>query len=103
MTNAVVYDTARAFRYKDDIQNLKIWNGTIGDDVTSPFQAAASGAAGLEVRNLLVLGTALPLHRRRTRRIAPRRRMRSWTLVGTAAPPSSAERQPSIRALRSLT
>jgi len=60
VTNAVVYDTARAFRYEDNIQNLKIWNSTIGHDVTIPFQAAASGAAGLEVRNLLVLGTALP-------------------------------------------
>jgi len=58
--NAVVYDTARAFRYEDNIQNLKIWNSTMGHDVASPFQAAASGAAGLEVRNLLVLGTALP-------------------------------------------
>jgi hypothetical protein len=58
--NAVVYNTARAFRYEDNIQNLKIWNGTIGRDVTRPFQAAASGGAGLEVRNLLVLGTALP-------------------------------------------
>ena len=58
--NAVVHSTARAFRYEDSIQNLKIWNSTIGRDVTSPFQAAASGGAGLEVRNLLVFGTALP-------------------------------------------
>src|SRR5207342_2658440 len=28
--NAVVYDTATAFRYEDDIENLKIWNSTIG-------------------------------------------------------------------------
>jgi hypothetical protein len=58
--NAVVYNTARAFRYEDDIQNLKIWNSTIGRNVPTPFQAASSGSAGLEVRNLLVLGTQLP-------------------------------------------
>jgi hypothetical protein len=58
--NAVVYDVAKAFRYEDDIQNLKIWNSTIGRNVTSPFQAASSGSGGLEVRNLLVLGTSRP-------------------------------------------
>jgi hypothetical protein len=58
--NAVVYDTTKPFRYEDDIQNLKIWNSTLGSDVTNPFQAASSGSAGLEVRNLLVLGPALP-------------------------------------------
>ncbi len=58
--NAVVYNTARAFRYEDDIENLRIWNSTLGRDVPSPFQAAESGSAGLEVRNLLVLGTRLP-------------------------------------------
>ena len=58
--NAVVYDTARAFRYEDDIQNLRIWNSTIGRNVPTSFQAASSGSAGLEVRNLLVLGSRLP-------------------------------------------
>ena len=58
--NAVVYSTAKAFRYEDNIQNLKIWNSTIGRDVTSPFQAASSVSAGLEVRNLLVFGSSLP-------------------------------------------
>lgn len=60
LTNAVVYDSTRAFRYEDDIQNLEIWNSTIGRNVTTAFQAARSSSAGLDVRNLLVLGTALP-------------------------------------------
>jgi hypothetical protein len=58
--NAVIHDVTKAFRYEDNIQNLKIWNSTIGSGVTSPFQAAASGSTGLEVRNLLVLGGSLP-------------------------------------------
>ena len=44
--NAVVHDVTKAFRYEDDIQNLKIWNSTLGSHVTSPFQAASSGALG---------------------------------------------------------
>jgi hypothetical protein len=60
VTNAVVYDTARAFRYEDDIKNLKVWNSTIGRNVGRPFQGASSGSSGLEVRNLLVLGSTLP-------------------------------------------
>ena len=55
--NAVVHDVATAFRYEDDIQNLRIWNSTIGRNVTRAFQAASSGSSGLDVRNLLVLGT----------------------------------------------
>jgi len=55
--NAVVYDTTTAFRYEDNIQNLRIWNGTIGRGVTRAFQSASSPASVLDVRNLLVLGT----------------------------------------------
>ncbi len=56
--NAVVYDALTAFRYEDTIQNLRIWNSTVGGSVTNLFQAAASPiAAGMEVRNLLVLGS----------------------------------------------
>jgi hypothetical protein len=55
--NAVVYNVTTAFRYEDNIQNLRIWNGTVGTGVTRAFQAASSSSAGLDVRNLLVLGT----------------------------------------------
>ena len=54
--NAVVYDVMTAFRYEDNIDNLRIWNSTVGAGVTQAFQAAASTSAGLDVRNLLVLG-----------------------------------------------
>ena len=57
--NAVVYDADYGFRYEDNIANLKVWNSTVGRGVTRPFRAASSGSAGVEVRNLLVLG-ALP-------------------------------------------
>jgi hypothetical protein len=55
--NALVYATQTAFRYEDNIQNLRIWNSTVGQGVTRAFQAAASGSSGLDVRNLLVLGS----------------------------------------------
>ena len=57
--NAVVHDTGTAFRYEDNIRNLKIWNSTIGNGVPRPFRAAESDSDGVEVRNLLVRG-ALP-------------------------------------------
>jgi hypothetical protein len=55
--NAVVYKVTTAFRYEDNIQNLRIWNSTVGAGVTRSFQAASSSSTGLDVRNLLLLGT----------------------------------------------
>ena len=57
LKNTVVHDVLTAYRYEDNIRNLRIWNGTIGSGVTRAFQAAASTRDGLDVRNLLVLGT----------------------------------------------
>lgn len=57
VTNTVVFDTSTAFRYEDNIRNLRIWNSTVGGGVARAFQAASSDSAGLDVRNLLVLGT----------------------------------------------
>jgi hypothetical protein len=57
--NAVVYDVDTAVRYEDAIANLRVLNATLGGAVTRPFQAAS--ASGMpEVKNLLLLGTALP-------------------------------------------
>ena len=53
LTNAVVHDVATAYRYEDNIEVLRIWNNTLGRDITRPFQAASSSSAGLDVRNLL--------------------------------------------------
>lgn len=58
--NAVVHDTAAAFRYEEAIENLRIWNTTIGRDVHRAFVAAAARRPGLDVRNLLILALALP-------------------------------------------
>jgi hypothetical protein len=58
--NAVVHSTATAFRYENNIENLRIWNSTVGAGVARPFLAATSPASVLDVRNLLLLATALP-------------------------------------------
>ena len=51
--NAVVHDVATAFRYEDNIQNLRFWNSTLGNNVSRPFQAASAPQATVDVRNLL--------------------------------------------------
>jgi hypothetical protein len=56
LKNAVVHDVLTAYRYEDEIQNLRIWNNTIGREVGRAFQAAQSTASGLDVQNLLILG-----------------------------------------------
>lgn len=53
VTNALVHDVTTAFRYEDNIQNLRIWNSTVGRNVTRAFQAASAPSAILDVRNLL--------------------------------------------------
>jgi hypothetical protein len=58
--NAVVHDAGTAFRYEDAVENLRVWNVTIGARVGTAFRAASASAAGLDVRNLLLLGSALP-------------------------------------------
>jgi hypothetical protein len=60
LKNAVVHDVTTAYRYEDNIQQLHIWNNTVGAGVSRAFHAAASTAAGIDVRNLLVLG-AVPI------------------------------------------
>jgi hypothetical protein len=57
--NAVVHDVTTAFRYEDNIQNLRIWNVTVGRNVMRAFQAASAPGATLDVRNLLSIA-ALP-------------------------------------------
>ena len=59
LQNAVVYRVGTAYRYEDDIEQLRILHNTVGNGVGRVFRGAASSSAGLETRNLLVLG-ALP-------------------------------------------
>lgn len=58
--NAVVHSVSVAVRYEDGIQGLRVWNSTFGADVVRAFQSASSGNSVLDVRNLALLGTALP-------------------------------------------
>ena len=58
--NAVVYDVDVAFRYEDDIENLRIWNSTLGRRVARPFRPAEAQGSRLDVRNLLILGFRRP-------------------------------------------
>jgi hypothetical protein len=60
LKNAVVHDVQTAYRYEENVQNLRIWNNTVGQAVQRAFDAAESTSRGLNVRNLLVLGTRPP-------------------------------------------
>jgi hypothetical protein len=55
--NAVVYDVATAVRYEDNIERVQVWNSTFGSGIQRLFHAAASNAAGVDVQNLLYLGS----------------------------------------------
>ena len=57
LKNAVVHDVTTAYRYEDEIRNLHIWNNTLGAGITRAFQAANSTTAGVDVRNVLILGS----------------------------------------------
>jgi hypothetical protein len=58
--NAVVYDVGTAVRYEDDIAPLRVDHVTAGRGVGRVFRRASSPATVPQVRNLLVLGGALP-------------------------------------------
>jgi hypothetical protein len=58
--NAVVHDVSFGVRYENDIERLQVWNTTMGGGVGRAFYPAESGAGGLDVRNVLVLGSSLP-------------------------------------------
>jgi hypothetical protein len=60
LQNSVIHDVDVAVRYEDDIEKVRIWNSTFGANVRRAFLAASSGSGGVDVRNLLVLGTSLP-------------------------------------------
>jgi len=55
--NAVVHDTLTAFRYEYDIEQLRIRNSTLGRGVVRPFETVLASSGGVDVRNLLMLGT----------------------------------------------
>jgi hypothetical protein len=55
--NAVVYDVGTSVRYEDDIERVQVWNTTLGSGITRFFRAAGATAIGLDVRNVLFLGS----------------------------------------------
>ena len=57
---AVIYDVDQAIRYEDDIEVAKIYNVTVGANVNTALKAASSNEVGVDVRNFLVLDSALP-------------------------------------------
>ena len=56
--NAVVYDVGTAVRYEDNIERVQVWNTTLGSGIPRFFKAASSTAIGLDVRNVLYLGSS---------------------------------------------
>lgn len=59
--NAVIYDAGTAVRYEDDIERVQVWNATLGSGITRFFRAANSTAIGLDVQNVLFLGSSATL------------------------------------------
>lgn len=60
VSNAVVHDVATGIRYEDSIEQVDVSHVTFGSGVGRVFQAASSGWGGVDVRNSLVMGSALP-------------------------------------------
>ncbi len=56
--NAVVYDVGTGVRYEDNIERVQVWNTTLGSAIPRFFKAASSTAIGLDVRNVLFLGSS---------------------------------------------
>jgi hypothetical protein len=56
--NAVVYDVGTAVRYEDNIERVQVWNTTLGSAIPLFFKAASSTPIGLDVRNVLFLGSS---------------------------------------------
>ena len=55
--NAVVFDVGTGVRYEDNIERVEVWNSTFGSGVGRVFRAASSTAAGLDVKNVLFMGS----------------------------------------------
>ena len=60
--NAVVHDVQFGVRYEDNLQNLRIWNGTFGMSVQNAFWPAGvfTPLSAMDIRNVLFMG-AIPV------------------------------------------
>ncbi|MCP4111795.1 MAG: DUF1565 domain-containing protein [Desulfobacteraceae bacterium] len=59
LKNAVIYNSERAIRYEDGIENLHIYNSTFGRELTELFENEGHGS-GFEVKNCLFLSASKP-------------------------------------------
>ena len=62
--NTIVHTVGTGIRYEENIQNVRVWNTTFGGAVNYPFRAASSSASTLDVKNFLILGSAVPVEAR---------------------------------------
>ncbi len=60
LRNTVVHDVSYGIRYEDYIEQVEVSHVTFGGGVGQPFKDANSNWAGLDVRNTVILGSALP-------------------------------------------
>ncbi len=60
LKNAVIYNSDKAVRYEDDIENLKIYNNTFGAYLGKAFESAGGHGDGFEVKNNLFLANSKP-------------------------------------------
>ena len=58
---AVLHHVSTAIRFEDDLASLQVRDMTLGRDVGDAFRRVASPATTLDVRDLIVLGTRLPI------------------------------------------
>jgi len=58
--NAVVFDSDKAVRYEDDIENLHIYNMTFGNGIGRFFESAGGHGDGFQVLNCLFLASEVP-------------------------------------------
>lgn len=68
--NAVIHSTAAAFRYEDAIDSFHVWNSTIGQGVSRAFRPASATGNPPDVRNVLIVASALPAEAARASNMA---------------------------------
>ncbi|MCP4347739.1 MAG: DUF1565 domain-containing protein [Desulfobacterales bacterium] len=60
LKNAVIYDSDKAVRYEDDIENLHVYNATFGRELAEQFESAGGHGSGFQVKNCLFLSGSKP-------------------------------------------
>ena len=70
LQNAVIHDVAVAIRYEDDIQQLRIWNSTLGRGIDRTFESVLAGSAKPDVRNVAVFTRTLPVEAKSASNVA---------------------------------